>query len=153
MSFLYSIGHCLPCQIISHRKAAILPPFQMGQKHFMLSLYRLGRQIPVQGDLSGELRTILSLHGTTAPLTAVPDGHSSPPEQPPSEYSRSGPSRRRFLSLHQRFHTSPTADPSSFNQQFHDKQEIPDYNNPMFLRSVGSDSPLIPVLRQAARSI
>ena len=38
MSFLYSIGHCLPCQIISHRKAAILPPFQMGQKHFMLSL-------------------------------------------------------------------------------------------------------------------
>ena len=40
----------------------------MGQKHFMLSLYRLGRQIPVQGDLSGQLRTILPLHGTTAPL-------------------------------------------------------------------------------------
>lgn len=105
----------------------------MGQKHFMLSLYRLGRQIPVQGDLSGQLRTILPLHGTAAPL----------------QQSQMAIAVRRN-SHHQ---SIPAADPSPFNQQFHDKQELPDYNNPMLLRSVGSDSPLIPVLRQAARSI
>ena len=124
MSFLYSIGHCLPCQIISHRKAAILPPFQMGQKHFMLSLYRLGRQIPVQGDLSGQLRTILPLHGTTAPLqqsqmaTAVRRNshHQSIPaaDRPDADFFRY---IRDSIPLPQRIHPHSTSS-SMTNRRF-----------------------------------